>query len=55
MKRFWAKVRKDGPVVPYVGSPCWDCLCGCHDEHNDRADHDLGRCGDDCAVCEETS
>lgn len=22
--RFWAKVNKEGPTVPYVGTKCWD-------------------------------
>jgi hypothetical protein len=32
--RFWSKVNKDGPIVSYVGTPCWiwigRCLKGKH-------------------------
>lgn len=23
VERFWSKVDKNGPVIPYVGTPCW--------------------------------
>lgn len=23
LERFWAKVDKDGPISPHVGTPCW--------------------------------
>lgn len=29
-ERFWAKVNKDGPIVEWVGTPCW-LIAACKD------------------------
>lgn len=31
-ERFWAKVNRDGRIVPYVGTPCWEWV-GAHVPH----------------------
>lgn len=30
--RFWERVNKDGPIVPYIGTPCWVWTWGCNKE-----------------------
>jgi len=29
---FWSHVNKDGPIVPYVGTPCWLWTASCRDD-----------------------
>lgn len=32
VKRFFKKVNKDGPIIPYVGTPCWIWIAGKNDK-----------------------